>query len=215
MFKPQKFALFALILVLYFCGISKISHSEDAKTIMLATGEYPPYASAEMPGYGFVTEIISAAIKEMGYKPEYLFYPWKRCERSVKQGKAWATFPYGFTEERANDFLFSDVILVTSSKFFYYKKHTQKIEWNTLADLKHYVIGGVLGYYYKVEFENAGLNVDYAPSETMSLKKLIHGRVALVPLDEAVGWNLIKKHFPDELPGRSIGYPTLPPQIRT
>ncbi len=109
-------------------------------------------------------------------------------------------FPYGYTKERAKEFLFSDVLLVTSTKFFYYKKHTpKKIEWNDLTDLKSYLIGGVLGYYYEVEFKNAGLNVDYAPSETMSLKKLFHDRVSLVPLDEAVGWDLIMKNFPDEI----------------
>ncbi len=199
MFKLQKSALFFIVIVFCSFGISTNGYSNEGKTIMLATGEYPPYASAEMAGYGMVTEIISATMKEMGSKPEYKFYPWKRCESSVKKGKVWATFPYGYTKERAKDFLFSDVLLETSTKFFYYKKHTKKkIEWKTLSDLKPYRIGGVLGYYYEADFKKAGLSVDYAPSEILSLKKAIRGRIALVPLDEAVGWSLIKKNFPDK-----------------
>ncbi len=200
MLKFQNFVLLSLALVFCSLGISSNAYCSEAKTIKLATGEYPPYASAEIPGYGLVTEIISAAMKEMGNKPEYIFYPWKRCESSVKKGKIWATFPYGINNERAKVFLFSDVLLVTSTKFFYYKKHTKnKIEWNSLSDLKPYKIGGVLGYYYEADFKKAEFSVDYAPSEILSIKKLVLGRVAIVPLDEAVGWSLIKKNFPDEL----------------
>ncbi len=199
MFSTFKNSIFIFIITLYFSCIGHNAFGFDAKTIKLATGEYPPYASAEMPGYGCVTEIVSATLKEMGVTPDYIFYPWKRCERTVELGKIWATFPYSVTEKRTRDFLFSDVLLVTSTNFFFYKKRTPKFKWDTLADLKPYTIGGVLGYYYKAEFEKAKLIVDYAPSETMTLKKLIHDRVALAPLDEAVGWNLIKKHFPEEL----------------
>ncbi|MCP4111484.1 MAG: amino acid ABC transporter substrate-binding protein [Desulfobacteraceae bacterium] len=199
MIRTGKTAL-AVFLSLVIIVMIENGNCEETVKVKLATGEYTPYASAHMKDYGLVAEIITETFKEMGLEHEYFFYPWKRCELLVKHGKIWATFPYGYTEERTKKIFFSDVLLVTSTKFFYYKKHQKnKISWNTIEDLKPYKIGGVLGYYYEKEFKRSGINVDYAPSEKLTLKKLVYGRVYLFPADVAVAWNLIKKHFPREI----------------
>ncbi|MCP4369472.1 MAG: amino acid ABC transporter substrate-binding protein [Deltaproteobacteria bacterium] len=200
MCRTRKMILAGMFLFLITMVMNEHGNCEEAKTLTLATGEYAPYTSAEMEGYGLMTEIVSATVKEMGFEPEYVFHPWRRCENSVREGRIWATFPYGLTEERAKNFFFSDVLLVTSTKFFYSKKHQkQKITWETLEDLKPYKIGGVLGYYYEKEFQQAGLNVEYTDTEEFCIKMLRFGRIDLFPQDVAVGWALIKKYFPEEI----------------
>ncbi len=189
-------------LLFYIILMIMIDHSycEEAKTLKFATGEYAPYVSKEMVDYGMVAEIISATVKEMGFKPEYLFYSWKRCEASVKRARVWATFPYAYTEERAKHFLYSDELIVATNKFFYYKKRFEKkIIWNKLEDLMSFKMGGVLGYFYEKEFNQVGLDMYYSDTEKTALKVLKFGRIDLLPLDEAIGWSLIRKDYPQEI----------------
>ncbi len=201
MFCKSRSILFAGLLF-YIISVIVVDHSycDEVRTIKFVTGEYDPYVSKEIVGYGMVTEIISATVKEMGFEPEYMFYPWKRCEATVKKARAWATFPYTYTEERANQFLYSAGLIVTTDKFFYYKKRFEKkIIWNKLEDLMSFKMGGVLGYFYEKEFNQAGLDMYYSDIERAALKLLKFGRTDLLLLDEAVGWNLIRKYYPQEI----------------
>ena len=60
-------------------------------------------------------------------------------------------------------------------------------------------MGGILGYWYEKDFKEAGLNVDYAASDEVSLKKLYEGRMDLLAMDELLGWHYIKKLYPNEV----------------
>jgi len=173
------------------------SANVQAGKVKLATGEWVPFTSEGLENYGFFTEIISEVFKEMGVEAEYVFYPWRRCYDSVKKGKAWAAFPYSYTEERAKEVLYSDQIAYSTTKFFYYKNN-KDYEYETLEDLRPYKLGGVIGYFYEKLLNKAGLEVDYVPKELNAIEKLMVRRIELLPLNELVGWHLIKKHFSDE-----------------
>jgi len=168
------------------------------KPIQLLTGEVSPYVSKALEGYGFLTEIVTLTFKEMGLKAQYKFYPWKRCEFLVKGGEAWATFPYSYTEKRAEEFHFSDIIGYSTTRFFYYK-NIGTLHYETIEDLKQYKLGGVSGYFYEERFKKAGLRVSYSRNELIAMKKLIAGRVDFLPINEVVGWELIRKNFPQEI----------------
>lgn len=175
-----------------------------ADRIVMATGEWAPYTSEKADNYGLFVEIVSAVTKEMGRTPIYKFYPWKRCENQVQLGKAWAAFPYARTEEREKMFAFSRDVISAKSVFFYYKNRMKAVTWEKLEDLRPYRIGGVLGYFYKKEFEDAKLNVQYSTKEIMNIEKLIKGRIDLCPLNEPVGWEMIKSNYPDEMKNFAI-----------
>lgn len=185
-----------LIIFLMMLLCSTYSHAEK---ILLVTGEWAPYTSQEIEGYGFITEIISETLKDMGMTPEYEFRKWKRCYSLVKRNKVWAAFPYSYTEERAKEVFYSDTVGESTTKFFFYNKGEKVFKYEDLADLKAYKISGVKGYFYEEAFEKAGLNISYTSDETSALKRLAAGRVELMPMNELVGWALIKKVFPDDV----------------
>jgi polar amino acid transport system substrate-binding protein len=168
--------------------------------VILTTGEWPPYTSENIMSYGFFTEIVNAAFKEIGYKPLIDFYPWKRCEELVKKGEAFAAFPYSINEERSQHFNFSDPVIEGYTRFFYYDNSEGYFNYNELNDLKEYTIGVVSGYFYIEMLTNAGLeeSLDYSDDEISAIKKLIEGRVDMVPLNTVNGWKLIKDNFPEE-----------------
>ncbi len=181
-----------LFLVLLFTGANA-----QAEKVKLGTGEWAPYTSEGLENYGFFTEIISEVFKEMGVEAEYVFYPWRRCYDLVKKGKLWAAFPYSYTEERAKEVLYSDPVAYSTTTFFYYKNN-KNYKYETLEDLRPYKLGGVLGYFYEELFKKAGLEVDYVYKELNAIEKLMARRIELLPLNELVGWSLIKKHLSNE-----------------
>jgi len=71
-----------------------------AESVVLATGEWPPYTSEKLPEYGFVTKIVTAACNAGGITPEYHFYPWARAEMLADSCEVFAAFPYVITEEK-------------------------------------------------------------------------------------------------------------------
>ncbi|MBI3161324.1 MAG: transporter substrate-binding domain-containing protein [Chloroflexi bacterium] len=171
----------------------------EEPAVILTTGEWQPYTSETMENYGAFTEIVSAVFKEMGVPVKYVFYPWKRAEEEVKNGKAFATFPYIETEERLQEYDFSDPVFVSTGRFFYMpERQKNPVIYETLADLQAYRVGGVLGYWYEKPFAEAGLKTDYVSSDETNIQKLYLGRVDLAASEELVGWALIQKLYPQE-----------------
>lgn len=182
-----------ICLFLLFVNFNGIS-----KKLPFAVGDYPPYIFKEGPKKGFCIDIVDAVCKEMGYTPEYTFYPWSRAEFVTENGEVWAVFPYFYTEERAKKYNFSDVFLTTKTKLFYYGDKFKKFSFRKLTDLKKVKVGGAQGYWYIEEFKKAGITLDISTGEDQAIKKLHAGRIELLPLDELSGWNYIESLFPDD-----------------
>lgn len=183
-----------ILLMLLFASIS------SAQNITLATGEWTPYTSAKLDGYGDFTKRVTIVFREMGEKPDYLFYPWRRCFDSVVKARVWAAFPYSPTEERAEKVWFSDPISCSKTVLFRYDDNnaSKNYHFSSLEDLKSYKVGGVTGYFYEDSFKKAGIIVDYVNKEINAIEKLKLGRIDLMPVNEKVGWNLINTQFPDD-----------------
>lgn len=194
----QRIESWALQLILAFtlCVVLLLPVNSQADKLVIATGEWAPYTSDKIENYGFFSEIVKAAVEEMGYDVEFVFYPWRRCYDSVKNGLVWAAFPYSYTQNRSREVMFSDKISYSVTKFFYYGQN-QAFRYETLEDLKRYKIGGVIGYFYEETFREIGLHVDYAPREISAIEKLLRQRTDLLPLNELVGWHIIKTNFAD------------------
>lgn len=168
--------------------------------VPLATGEWAPYTSEKMEGYGFFTEIVSATFKEMKHKPKYSFLPWRRGVKLIKIGKVFATFPYIVTKERQKSFDFSEKVAFTTGRFFYYtKKLPQGVPYETLSDLKPYEIVGGIGYWYETPFKEAKLKTHWSPTDKEMIKMLYKKRVDLASIDELVGWQVIRQLYPQEI----------------
>ena len=190
--KTRTIALLVLFL------LSKPAWS-DLPRITLVTGKWAPYTSSNLPDKGLFTAIVSATFKLMGKQPRYLFVPWKRAETFVRQGRAFAAFPYMITAARKRLFYFSDTVAYSTGRFFYDKRFMKHPpQFQHLSQLQGYRIGGVMGYWYERPFENAGLDLNLVVSDSQSLRLLALNRVDLVATDEIVGWELIGTLFPQQ-----------------
>lgn len=210
--KKSIFTLFILAILIISCGENKdtkrYSFDETQKQnetknktfdeVVLVTGDLPPYVDISKENYGCEPEIVSSAFDEVGIKIKFKFYPWNRCQYMVEKGTVFATFPYSKNEEREDKFLFSSPILWASTSFFYDERHIKKFSYNELTDLKSYRIGALEGYFYIEMLENAGLKLDSTDTEISGIKKLIKGRIDLIPIDSIQGRILLDTNFPDD-----------------
>jgi polar amino acid transport system substrate-binding protein len=188
--------LFFLILVIL---ISLYINTATAEQIKIVTGNYKPYVAIDLKDYGFTAKIIEKAFQVVDYQVEFEFAPWARCEAMVKTGKVFATFPYAINSKRDKIFIFSDVIGFSKTVFFYDPKVLGKsFAWEQLEDLKGYLIGGTRGYFYEPMFKKANLLVDYSDKEEDGFRKLIAGRIKLIPVNILVGWEILRKIAPDK-----------------
>lgn len=194
-FPPPLLILF-LFLSLVLLGVPTPGRAAGGP-IRIATGEWPPYSSENIENFGVAAEIVTHAFEEMGVAVELVFYPWARCYESVRSGKVWGAFPFAPTEERAEAVDFSDTILYSASKLFYFDTPPKGLRFSTVADLAPFRIGGVSGYYYESLLDAAGIEGDYAPKPRNGLEKLMRGRTDLFIANELAAWYLIRRTFPE------------------
>lgn len=95
-------ALTAVILLTCLVGTGQ------AQIIQLNTGsDYAPYTSPDLPEGGLITELVRTVFASAGYETGLHFYPWKRGYSRVLQTTDVATFPYAWSQERADQVHYS------------------------------------------------------------------------------------------------------------
>lgn len=190
--------LLALMMTL-FGGIA-IAVSQE--TVTITVGEWPPYVSTDLPGYGIAPRIVTAAFNEEKVKVQYVFFPWARALDAAKNGDYDATLLWVRTSERERNFLFSDVVIVGKAVFYHLK--AKQFSWRTVDDLKGLNIGGLNSGSYPW-FESAlkagvQLKMDMVNDEPANFRKLLAGNIDIFSLDQLTGAAILKKSFtPEEI----------------
>ncbi|MCL6416558.1 ABC transporter substrate-binding protein [Aestuariirhabdus sp. Z084] len=132
-----------LCVVVLFSGIALAE-----ERVRLAVGEWPPYVSQTLPHYGFASHLTTEAFAAVGVTVQYDFFPWKRAFEYARRGQGltvgvWhGTLPWVYSEARADDFLYSDIVVTDDEVLFHLK--SEPLQWKTLEDLQGKIIGGTL-----------------------------------------------------------------------
>lgn len=164
--------------------------------IIIVSNDYAPYTSSSKDNSGVILDIIKVIFEEMNLDLKVQFYPWKRAEKNVKDGKAFAAVPYFKTKERIHTYNFSEPIVYSFNRFFYNEDvFPNGFEWNKLEDFQGYQMGVVLGYWYLTAFKKAKLEVQFVATDLQNLKKLSKKRIDFTVIDELAAQMLIKEHF--------------------
>ncbi len=163
----------------------------SAETIRIANGDWAPYLAENLKENGVISHAVKEAFALEGIQVEYTFLPWKRGYEEAKEGKLDASIVWGHTDERAQDFDYSDTVVDLETILFIKKDST--FDWKEPEDLGKVSIGGVIGYSYKLEdLEKAGkVTITRIASPENNYKKLVSGRLDTVAEDREVGWDLI------------------------
>lgn len=188
-----------LLFIFTLVTIVSFSQTIHAQKIKILTTEWSPYVSKHVDCHGFTAEVVCYAFLMAGHEVEFVFKSWDKNEALIKRGVNLAAFPHKKTPAREKFALFSEPVAMSRDVFFYIKKSPEKIDFESLADLKTYKIGAVKGHNYIAMLKSAGLDLDYASDTITAFKKMYIGLVDLVPENEFVGWQIIQKLYPDEM----------------
>jgi len=190
----MKNSLKKLLLLLFLILISPVNLFAN-ETIVLATGEWPPYTSEKDPQGKIAEVILIEAFKLKNINVVCKYVPWKRAYKYTERGEVVGTFPWTKTKEREKDLIiFTKEPLISVKTVFFHLKSLD-FKWNDYNDIKKYRVGATLGY-SDVEFlKEKGVKVDIAPKEVLNFKKLLGNRIDIVPSAFLVGYNIINKTF--------------------
>ena len=207
--------LTGILLSLFLLLSSTCYANNTISQIEFITGEWPPYTSESLPGYGPAAILVSAVCEKIGITPVFLFRPWKRAETELLNGKAFAAFPYAKTNQRKNKFLFSDILYSTTTVLMYHQNKIKPdlLNYKAVKDLRGYTIGGIRGGFYESILKHKGINFEGTNSIEQSLNKLKIGRVDLCIGGKLVLYDAVNTFFPEDIKkfkvlGQSFGEKT-------
>jgi len=200
-----------LICFTVFSMLSSLALSAK-ETVTISTGEYSPFVSAKLKHNGYVSHVIQRAFALQGIDVRFKYLPWKRAYVEAKNGRYDATSFWYDSDERKQDFYYSDAVNQEKTVFFYRKTEPLK-NWDTLEDLTGFTIGATIGYTYTKEFWDAAeakkIKVSSTSKDLTNMKKLVAGRVDLFPAGMVLGNTLLNENF-DPAISRTIDYHSKP-----
>ena len=187
-----------LFISMYFLIISSVCMAGE--TVRLTNGEWPPYLSESLKHYGVASHVVESAFQNVGITVEFGFFPWKRAYTLAQLGKWDGSAVWTPTEERKQEFYFSDPVASDVTVFFHLK--SKPFDWKDYSDLKNLKIGATLSYDYGEGFakneKNGAIKVDRAVKDESGFKKLLVKRIDIFACNLDVGYSLIHKMYPIE-----------------
>lgn len=156
--------------------------------IELANGEWAPYLSENLPHCGAASHIVTEAFSAVGVNTHYAFYPWKRSYKLAREGVVNGTLVWVYTEDRAKDFFYTDVVITDYEYLFHLKE--KPLVWKSVEDLGGMTIGATLHTVYPT-LETAAaknmLTIERAGNYDNLYHRLLKHRIDAIPQVSQVG----------------------------
>ena len=159
----------------------------SAQTLVLAAADSIPTAYVDNGKQsGILVDVINEVFHRAGYSVEIAIMPWARCLAEVKAGKIDGIFSVYRTRERQEFLTYADEVLITQVQAFFIRKDSTISFDGDLGKLSDLRIGIINETSYGPRLDAAlrkGVfkNVDAADSASSNIKKLLYGRVDIIP----------------------------------
>lgn len=188
---PAKLRLFFLLLFIFALS----SHSLSSTTVKVALGEWPPYASENLPHGGLLPLILKRSLSHSDIKASFTFMAWDEAYEKTLKGEFDISPGWLKTPEREQSFNFSKPISFIDLRFF----HADKIEfsWENLEELYPLKLGLVHGYSYgerlDISIKEKHFATTFFESERDALVGLATNVIDIYPADATVAGYLLNQ----------------------
>ncbi|WP_136810228.1 substrate-binding periplasmic protein [Desulfosediminicola flagellatus] len=178
---------------LYVCAVlaalftATIPQTVFAETIVLAAADSTPTAYTENGKQsGILVDVINEAFKRADYPVEIKIMPWARCLKEVKDGNVDGIFSAYDIKERHAFLTYATEVLITQVQAFFVLKDSTITFDGDLTKLSDKSIGIIIQTSYGPRLDLALKNgtfvkVDQTTSAPLNVKKLLEGRVEIIP----------------------------------
>ncbi|MES2259538.1 MAG: transporter substrate-binding domain-containing protein [Pseudomonadota bacterium] len=166
------------------------SAAEPARTLQLASLEWMPFSGAALPEDGLSSAVIAEVEKRLGNSVKVQYFGWTDAVAKVEADAGFAGyFPVYYTAERAQSKCHLSQLIGKSETGIGYLKESP-VQWKKPADLVAFKIGVVEGYANSADFDAAVKQgtqpVEMSSSDTVSVRKLVAGKVKGIVVDRLV-----------------------------
>lgn len=175
--------------------LSQVCH---ATPIRLVTFDYPPYVVDSDHGpQGLATSIVSEVFTRIGKQAQITLYPMNRGLSLIANHQVDGLFPLKKTPERDLAMVYPTQPLLVQDYVFFVRKDSPWKFNGKLESIAGARIGITRNVFYSPRLDKAlkaGLfaNVDSTDSHELNLRKLLAGRVDIVPCSRVVGLHLLQ-----------------------
>lgn len=178
--------------LLVYVGYVSVS---QAQPLLIASGEYKPFASSQYNGGGFLHEFVMRALEDAGLPAQDLFLPWGRGFSGVQKHHFAATFPYIWTESRAATFLYSKPLIVVAGGLYVRRENAHL--YKNPEDMVNVIFclpRGFSSEFLKPFIGELRLRLERAADDLGCLEMLALGRVDGAPVDVLRALELMKEN---------------------
>jgi polar amino acid transport system substrate-binding protein len=182
---------------LFFGPASIAANAETGEhpAVKILATDYPPFEMEQaIDGLrGFDHEVVAEVFKRKKLKTEIVYIPWSRALSNARKGEADALLSCAYTEERTNDFYYSEAI---SQEVYgvYFRKDLKIPHLIQLQDLNEYSVAAVSGYIASADLEELEMSSQKVPSDLAGLKMLALNRFDFFYTGKAIADFLIKRN---------------------
>lgn len=193
-----RFLACGLLLCSLLCHAHDPLSQDNSCRLRLATTDYPPYSSAQLPAGGAMNMAVEQMFLKVGCLVSIDTLPWARV---FVEKEHYDAIMLLWPREVESMGLLGYQPLFTSRLGFF---ALGMVDVSSLARLKSLRIGITRGYGYPRRLLDAGLMLEEANDDLSNLRKLLAGRIDLVALERASGSFLIRQEF--HLAGNRINW---------
>jgi len=171
----------------------------NAQTLRLVTFEYPPYEYTDKGELkGMAVQVVKMIFKQMNQDITIEVLPWARAIKYIEDGSRDGIFTAYKNPDREKFADYSKEVLMPQTVSFFVKKGRNISYDGDLNKLSSYSIGVVrkISYGQKLDaaIENNGFKrVEPVNDVTQNFRKLIKGRIDIIPNSKYGGYHILKK----------------------
>lgn len=187
----KKTFVLSILIVLSIYTVSWADH------YFFVTFHYPPleYEDENGNARGAFVEIVSKIMENLGHDIRIEVLPWTRALKMVRKGEADAIFTAYKNKERETFLDYTEQALFPQPVYFYKKKGASVTFTGDLSLLMDKKIGvlSTISYGHKFDEFKSNFILERGNKLEHNFKKLIAGRIDLVPSDQTVAERVIAK----------------------
>jgi len=182
--------------LLAFLGMTTIGH---AQSIVLTTEDYPPYnfrEGSELRGVGY--DQVVAFMDATGEKYSVEMMPWARAIALAETEPMHCVFTTAHIPEREGRFKWVEPLAVDRNVMI--AKRNSGVAVKNVEEARQYTVGTQRDDYTQALLERDGFpKIDLATDLNLTLKKLLSGRIDLMPISEKYYYELREAGNPVEV----------------
>ena len=161
------------------------------------TAHWPPYVNKPGMELGTASSIVQMVYYQMELSPSWQELDYYFSYQQVVKSGVKASFPYFWTQQRADEVLFSAPLMKVENGVFY-STQNNSVEPD-LTDINHLKVGRVAGYSYGEKLAFLLNDATVFSGEVMAITALVKGEIDLLPISVEVARNLIQEYYPHRI----------------